>query len=66
MIYTLEKINGSKPWYELTQYNTVSKYGILSDGQVIANFNTFKEAKAFCQKNNINYVKGTTPKGCKW
>ena len=71
MIYTIEKrtgrcYGGLVSWYEVRQYSGISKLGILLDGQTIADFDTIKGAKSFCEDNNINYIKAEEAKGCKW
>lgn len=71
MIYTLEKRTGKEnggltSWYELRQYSGRSKMGILLEGQTVEDFDTLKEAKAFCEQNGIKYIKASTPKGCRW
>ena len=71
MIYTLEKrtgrdMGGLTSWYELRQYSGRSKLGILLEGQTVEDFDTLKEAKAFCKQNEIEYIMASTPKGCRW
>lgn len=71
MIFTLEKRTGRdhgglSSWYELRQYSGVSKLGIMLDGETVKDFDTLKEAKAFCTINGIKYIKATSPKGCRW
>lgn len=71
MIFTLEKRKGKDhgsftTWYELRQYSGVSRLGIMLDGETVKDFDTLKEAKDYCEKNGINYIKTQEPKGCKW
>lgn len=71
MIYTIEKRTGKDgggltSWYEVRQYDSISRLGILMNGQTIADFDTKKDAKAFCTTNNIKCVEDTSSKGCRW
>lgn len=71
MFYTLERRKGRDcgsltTWYELRSYSGASKLGILLDGKTVSDFKTLKEAKAFCEKHGIMYIKVPTPSGCRW
>ena len=71
MIYTLERRKGKDSgsfttWYELRTYSGVSQLGIMLDGQTVKDFDTLKEAKAFCENNGISYIKPDAVKGCRW
>ena len=69
MIFTIERRRGegsTATRYELRKYSGVSRLGIMLDGETVTDFGTLKEAKRYCEKNGINYIKSHDPKGCKW
>ena len=62
IIYTIQKRTGKDSgglcsWYEIRKYSDRNKWGMLVDGETIADFNTKKDAEAYCKTNNIEWIK---------
>ncbi len=58
MIYTIEKRKafgeGSViSWYEVRQYTHRTPIGILANGETLAEFDTKREARAYCKAHDI-------------
>lgn len=58
MIYTIERRNarceGSMvSWYEVRSYTHRTPIGVLANGETLAEFDTKRDARTYCEVNGI-------------